>query len=87
MSQPVAPDDFDLHVLTQIETLFGKEELETLFEPSQYTAEGRLDLSHMGILVKHLVTGREASCEKYPSQIRNKICCLLTLLLDTPRSP
>jgi hypothetical protein len=84
MSEAAAPDDFDLHVLNQIERLFGTEKLETLFESPQHTADGRLDVSHMGILVKHLPTGREASCDKYPSQIKNKICCLLTLLLDFP---
>ena len=66
-----SPHKFDQHVLSQLEKLFGEGELETLVRRED-----------MGVLVRHLPSGAEASCVEHPSQIKNKICCLLTLLLD-----
>ncbi len=66
-----SPHEFDLHVLSQLEKLFDEGELETLVRRED-----------MGVLVRHLPTGNEASSVTHPSQIKNKICCLLTLLLD-----
>ena len=78
MSDEPASHEFDLHVLTQLEKFFGESELNTLVRPP---GDG------MGVCVTHLPTGRQAVCETYHTQIRNKISCLLTLMLDTPRSP
>ena len=63
--------EFDLHVLAQLEKLFGEDDLELMVRRED-----------MAVLVKHLPSGNQASCELYPTQIKNKICCLLTLLLD-----
>jgi len=84
MTEASPSHEFDFHVLVQLEKPFKKGELETLVAKSK----GPGDLSEFdpSILVKYLPSGKEATCNKYHSQIRNKISCMLTLLLDTHRS-
>jgi len=83
MSENTSAREFDLHALGQLEKLFGHEELETLLWKSSGPSDsGEIDSA---VLVKHLPSGKEVTSHKYQTQIRNKICCLLTLLLDTPR--
>jgi protein subunit release factor A len=36
-------------------------------------------------MIRHIPTGKEVMCADYHTQIRNKVSCLFTLLLDTPR--
>jgi hypothetical protein len=84
---PDVSHEFDLHILRQLEKFFKDGELETLVRPPSFISGELPDLSkgNMGVAVKHLPTGKLATCEEYSTQIRNKACCLLTLLLDTPR--
>jgi len=82
MAEAAPSDEFELDVLTQLEKLFKDDELETQVRRSELP--GPLNPPDSAVRVKYLPSGKEATCDKYPSQIRNKICCLLTLLLDIP---
>jgi len=84
MFEALPSHEFDLHVLTQLEKLFKDGGLETLIARSK--GPGDLSKFDSAVIVRHLPSGKEAKCDKYTSQIRNKVSCLLTLLLDTPRS-
>jgi protein subunit release factor A len=87
MREASPPSEFDLYVLAQLEKLFEAGELEVQvgrpFKPGAVPDPGK---TNMAVIVKHVPTGKKTSCDKYQSQITNKITCLLTLLLDTPRS-
>jgi hypothetical protein len=78
MADEPSPHEFDLHVLQQLEAFFDAEELEILVWGSDDPAI--VKTQDTAVLVRHLPTGREAMSFKYPTQVRNKICCLLDLL-------
>ncbi len=77
--------DFDLHVLAQLEKLFGDHDLETLVPPPEII-DGLLKFD-AAVLLKHRISGKEVMSKKFDSQIQNKICCLLTILLETSSLP
>ena len=80
-----SPHDFDRHVESQLSKLFRPEELEILVWRSDGPpADLRPDSA---VLVRYLPSGKEVMCADFDTQIRNKISCLLTLLLDTQRLP
>ncbi len=83
MSAP-SPHDFDRHVESQLSKLFGPDDLEILVRRSEGPG---LDVNSVdsAVLIRHLPSGRKWMCTDYNTQIRNKVSCLLTLLLDTPR--
>jgi hypothetical protein len=83
MADASSPHEFDLHVLQRLEKLFGPEELEILVWPSDEPAP--VTAQDCAVLVRHQPTGREAMSFKRPTQIQNKICCLLELLGQFPR--
>jgi len=87
MPEATPPHEFDRHVLKQLEKFFKDGELETLVRPPDFKPGELPDLSKPapGVLIKYLPSGKQVMCEDYETQIRNKISCLLTLLLDTPR--
>ena len=66
MAEAPQSNEFDLHVLSQLEKQFEEGEFETLVARSKgpgYT--GPFDPS---VLVKHLPSGKEAICKEYHSQ-------------------
>jgi protein subunit release factor A len=84
MAESSPAPEFDLHVLRELEKLFGPDNLEVLVWRSDEAYVGQ-KTTHSAVFVRHVPSGKEAMCNDYSSQIRNKAACLLTLLLDTPR--
>jgi protein subunit release factor A len=86
MAEAPSAHDFDCHVESQLSKLFGPDELEVLVHRSEGPGGLGTRTTDSAVMVIHLPTGKEVMCFEYQTQIRNKVACLLTLLLDTPRS-